>query len=138
MRVRFAQYMASRGYLSTEQALGMVVETGSFHELIGAIAMSHRLLDMAQLDHILSQLSGEKRFGEVAIELGYLAPEHLESLLHIQDIQEAMEFGESLIVHGMVNRSQLLEEMSKFFAQVDAAPDSAPLAAPDRFDPAAN
>ena len=64
MRVRFAQYMAARGYLDSEQAVAMVVESGSFHELIGAIALSHHLIDMAQLDHILSQLTGEKRFGE--------------------------------------------------------------------------
>ena len=123
MNIRFAQYLASRGYFDSEQVAGMVLEIGSFHELIGAIAMSHGLIDMTQLDHILSQLSGEKRFGEAAIELGYLNQPQLQALLQIQEIQEAMEFGESLIVRGLVTRLQLLEEVAKFFAQVDAADD---------------
>ena len=122
MRVRFAQYMVSRGYLDSDTAIGLAVESGSFHELIGAIAMSHRLIDMTQLDHVLSQLTGEKRFGEVAIELGYLTSEQIEAMLQIQEIQEAMEFGEALIVRGIATRAQLMEEMGRFFTQVDSEP----------------
>jgi hypothetical protein len=93
---------------------------------------------MGQLDHILSQLTGDKRFGEVAIELGYLTESQLEALLQIQDIQEAMEFGESLIVQGIVTRARLLEEMGRFFTQVDSG--TADEAAPRRcsVDPAHN
>ena len=120
MRSRFAQYMVDRGHLDAEEATVLAAEAASFREVVGAIALSPNLIDMEQLDHILSRLGKETRFGEAALELGYLTEPLLEALLAIQEMQEAMEFGESLIVRGMMSRAQMLAELSRFFNQVDS------------------
>lgn len=119
MRSRFAQYMAQRGHLSAVEATDLSLEAASFREVVGAIALSHNLISMEQLDHILSCLGRDKRFGEAAQELGYLTDGQIESLLAIQEMQEAVELGEALMVRGLLDRSGVLAELSRFFAQVD-------------------
>ena len=130
MRSRFAQYMVKRGYLSADEAGSLCLEAASFREVVGAIALSHNLISMGQLDHILSCLGKDKRFGEAALELGYLTDGQLESLLAIQEMQEAVELGEALMVRGSLNRSGILAELSRFFAQVDVVDSRELVAAP--------
>lgn len=134
MRSRFAQYMAQRGHLSVVEATDLSLEAASFREVVGAIALSHNLISMEQLDHILSCLGRDKRFGEAALELGYLTDGQLESLLAIQEMQEAVELGEALMVRGLLNRSGVLAELSRFFAQVDDVESRELVAAPPALD----
>jgi hypothetical protein len=119
MRVRFAQFLASRGYVSPQQADALVWRATNVREAIGAIALSHELIDLHQLDQILAHLWGERRFGEVAVELGYLTPAQVEALLAIQELQEAVEVGEALVIRALMTRAQLAAELHEFIRQVD-------------------
>ncbi len=110
--------MVDRGHLDAEEATVMAAEAASFREVVGAIALSHNLINMEQLDHILSCLGKDKRFGEAALELGYLTEPLLEALLAIQEMQEAMEFGESLIVRSMMSRAKMLAEWDAVVREV--------------------
>ncbi len=121
MRTRFAQFLTARGFLTRRQADQIAANLLSFREVIGAIAMSHGLLNMHQLDQILSRMHDGRRFGETAIEMGMLSSAQVDALLAIQELQEAVEVGESLMIHGAITRVRLVEELGEFLRQVDGA-----------------
>lgn len=118
MRVRFAQFVASRGYVAPARAHQLAKARPQFREVLGAIALGHGLITLEQLEDVLQHLAGDALFGEVAIRLGYLSPEHVDRLLAIQELQEAIEIGEALLLDGLIGRQQLLEELTSFFASV--------------------
>lgn len=84
--LQFALWLCTVGIVSPGAAYH-ACEYRLIHKTkLGAIALANRELTIAQTMEILRrQTSTKQRFGEIAIELGYLTSESLETLLAIQN-----------------------------------------------------
>ena len=115
MRARFARHLAARGLVNGEAAERAAAKAAEFRELAAALALRHDLLAPEQMDEVLNRLTSGAPFGRVARELGYLTEDQVDALSVIQDIQDALEVGQALILEGSLTRADLLREMVDFF-----------------------
>lgn len=119
MRESFVRYLAESGLVPEPEARRASSATLCFRELIGVIAVSHGLLTMQQVDTVLAHLTDGRRFGEVAVELGFLTPDQVRMLLEVQELHELVEIGEELLLRGILTRPQLAGALAGFFQTVE-------------------
>jgi hypothetical protein len=73
-------------------------------EPIGMIAASHGILNALQIDKILDrQRGGKDRFGEIAVNLGFLTHEQVQILIKIQEFRTSSEIAEALALSGVLS-----------------------------------
>lgn len=128
MRAQFAQHLAAKGVIDAAAAEQAATRSAEFRELAAAIALRHDLLAPEQMEEILNQLTPKARFSQVARDLGYLTGEQIDALSIIQDLQDVLEVGQTLILDGSLTRADLLKEMVDFFKRMESpgvAPDGA-------------
>jgi hypothetical protein len=119
MRTRFAEHLASKGLIDSAAAKRVVTRAREFREVEAAMALRHDLLGPEQMEEVLKRLSPTARFGRVARDLGYLSDEQVDTLSIIQDLQDALEVGQALILDGSLKRADLLREMVEFFSRTE-------------------
>jgi hypothetical protein len=119
MRARFARHLAANGLIDPAMAERAAVRAAEFREVAAAIALRHDLLAPEQMEEVLNRLTPETRFGQVARDLGYLTGEQVDALSVIQDLQDVLEVGQTLILDGALKRTDLLREMVEFFKQAE-------------------
>lgn len=81
----FGQFLLNKGHLSAEELLTVLNETDRTHVKLGTMAVSDRLLTVAQVEEIHAvQAREDKRFGQIAIEQGFMTADQLDALLASQ------------------------------------------------------
>lgn len=85
------------------------------HVTIGVLAVQEKFLDESQLCAVLDyqRLKGKGFFGEIAIELGFLSKDDVDTLLDMQEVKH-IRIGEVLVLFGAVTRKDMEEALKEF------------------------
>src|SRR5512133_2110359 len=103
MQHPFVEYLATRDLVTEVEVRQLEGTIRLAREPIGMIAVSHGLLSASQIDKILDkQRHSKDRFGEIAVELGFLTPEQVQTLVKIQELRTACAITEALALGGML------------------------------------
>ena len=103
MKVPFVRFLLSRGEISEEMADQIGRWPLRHREPIGMIAVDHGLIIGQQIDEILDrQRESKLKFGELAVEMGFLTPDKVRTLLHIQHSRMLTGTVEALALAGVV------------------------------------
>ena len=87
---------------------------------IGALSLRLDALNLEQIDAIIDrQELTPKLFGELAVELGFLSPEVVRRLLHLQKVHWALEFGEMLVLAEIIDLPDMLSLLARFIQGCD-------------------
>ena len=83
---------------------------------IGAIALRLGLLNLDQIDQILSVQENERRlFGQIAVSEKILSEEKIERLLAVQRMHHCVEHVEMLVMHEGLDVKLLLKNLSAYY-----------------------
>ena len=78
----FGNYLLSRNYVTQEQLFDAMQKQASQRIRLGTLAISDGLMTAEEVDNVVIQQTHEdKKFGELAIELGYLSNTQVMELL---------------------------------------------------------
>lgn len=81
----FGDYLVKNGKITKEQFVYVMEEQKKTRVKLGLIAVSEKMITDKQADEInRKQAVMDKRFGDIAVELGYLRPEQVTKLLSLQ------------------------------------------------------
>ena len=90
---------------------------------IGALSLRLDALTLENIDAIIEQQAREpKRFGELAVRLGFLSENEVARLLAIQQMHWALELGEMLVLAGLIDLPRLIELLARFLAEHPLTP----------------
>jgi len=110
----FGHYLFDEGLLTNEQLVEAIDYQAKCNLSLGKLAVREDYITAAEADKINDkQRSLDKRFGEVAIELGLLSDEQIESLLAIQK-KEKIFFGEILLRKNFLDEQTLNKALEEF------------------------
>ena len=88
----FGNFILNKGYLTKNQVLEALSIERETHVKIGVLAVNSGKISAEQVDQIhLFQQSTDKRFGEIAIEKGYLYP-YLTIQAYISENNELLSY----------------------------------------------
>lgn len=140
----FGTFLVERGLATAEQVLKAIDWQARSRPLIGRVALQTGKMSVEQVFDTLNRMPTiGKRFGEVALESGYLTEGDLAELLRLQ--QQTRPLGELLVEAGALSAAQLRAALEAFGHHADAHvlddPDAsadavAPLSSPESFAPA--
>jgi len=98
----FVEFLIEREVVPQNVAKRLI-ERQVIREPIGMIAASHGILNSIQIDLILDrQRGGKDRFGDIAVTLGLLTREQVETLIKIQEFRTSSEIAEALSLGGVL------------------------------------
>jgi hypothetical protein len=116
--LRFGQFLINKDLITEEDLNEALWLQRKATPPIGKLSVRGKKLSIKQVNRILSaQIDTAKKFGAVAIELGYLVQEDVDELLLIQKTSRP-KLGEILIQMGKIDRSRLGIELIKFEALI--------------------
>ena len=102
-------YMVTSGVLSKEQLSEAYHVQDIKRAKLGVIAVSEKLMTIAQAEQVNAlQATVDKRFGDIAIEKGYLTDAQVGRLLELQD-NSYLVFMQALIDHEFVTLEKIRE-----------------------------
>ena len=104
-------YLVGSGKISSEQLEVVVQQLDKIRVKLGLIAVAEGMMTLAQADEVNRlQSVMDKRFGDIAIEKGYLTDDQIGNLLKAQG-NTYMSFVQSLVNEGFVK----MEEIDSIF-----------------------
>ena len=87
-------------------------------EPIGMVAVGHGVLSADQIDGILDrQRESQKLFGEIAVELGFLTPEQVETLVKIQEFRVGAQISEALALAGVLSCEESIQYLGAYLVR---------------------
>jgi len=118
--VNFGEYLIEQNIIR-EQDLVRALEIQKTDQVaLGQLALQSGLIDNKQLFRILSRQrkpdEKEKSFGRLAVEMQYLNPEQVETLLERQTHTNRL-LGEILVSQGVVPKMELIKALKHFLSQ---------------------
>ena len=115
----FGSHLVERGIVTAEDVLTALERQRCRQRPIGQIALREGLLRVRDAFRILNEQGRHpgRLFGEVAVELGLMKPEDVESLLTKQR-QERPKLGEVLVEMGALSREQMEAELRVYLRAV--------------------
>lgn len=116
----FGEYLVQQAIIR-EQDLARALEIQKTDRVpLGQLALQTGLISNKQLFRILSRQrkpeEKDKTFGKLAVELEYLTPEQIETLLERQTHTNRL-LGEILVSQGLVSQMDLIKALKKFRSQ---------------------
>lgn len=110
----FGNYLLRKGIISQAQFDEIMVQQQISCAKLGLIAVAEKLLTMKQADEINElQRSMDKRFGDIAIEKGYLLPEEVTYLLNLQG-NPYLKFVQTCTDHHIMSIQELETQLEAF------------------------
>lgn len=120
----FGSYLIQKGIISTEQYAGIKAEQAKTRVKLGLIAVAEKLMTQEQADEVNEkQLVMDCRFGDIAVELGYLERNQVKNLLshqgnpYIQFTQAATDLG--FLTLEQIDEALLDFQKEKGFSSMD-------------------
>lgn len=112
----FIQYLLNHDLIPASASRCLSNHTCMIREPIGMIAVGHGLLGGPQIDKILDEQRGcSDRFGEIAIRLGFLTAEQVETLVKIQEFRTAVSITEALALAGIIKYEDAVRYLGRYF-----------------------
>jgi len=104
MQNPFVQFLIDRNLVPENIANRLFNDRQCPREPIGMIAVSHGLLQPNEIDIVLDrQKECGKLFGDTAVELGFLTPKDVETLVKVQEFRVMEEITEALALAGVLS-----------------------------------
>ncbi len=106
MKHPFAQFLIERDLVPKAAARRLIEQNRFLREPIGMIAVSHSLLKPDEIDVILDRQrvdQDRQRFGDIAVELGFLTRDQVETLAKIQEFRMSAHIAEALALAGTIS-----------------------------------
>ena len=114
----FLESLVIGGILTAEEAERVNQWTSYRREPIGSIAAEHDILTENQIDEVLNrELHSDRKFGEIAIECGYLTRPTVERLLQLQQYQMLTATIEPLVLSGRLTFTLAVGLLGTFLCQ---------------------
>lgn len=113
----FVKFLTDRDLIPPSASRHLAGARSLVREPIGMIAVGHGLLDVAAIDQILDrQQKSSDRFGEIAVEMGYLKPEQVHTLVKIQEFRTAGAICEALVLAGVLEYADAFRYLGAWLA----------------------
>ncbi len=110
----FGNYLMGKGVISQAQFDVILQQQQKTSVKLGLIAVSEKLLTVKQADEINEiQRRMDKRFGDIAIEKGYLLPEEVTYLLNLQG-NPYLKFVQTCTEHNIITVQELEAQLEAF------------------------
>ncbi len=115
----YARYLVRAGLVKAHEALLAMEMQQARRPLLGHLAKNERMLSAGQVEQIVeAQRAVQRRFGDLAVELNFLTPTQVLSLLQLQE-DETPTLNEVLIERGY-DRGQLERTLQQFLERNQA------------------
>lgn len=112
--VIIGNYLLEKGLITYEQFRDLLVEKNRVRVKLGLIAVAEGLMTKEEADRVNAlQTVMDKRFGDIAVERGYLAEGHVETLLKKQG-NAYLAFAQALEDQQLMSVDQLEQYMIDF------------------------
>jgi two-component system chemotaxis sensor kinase CheA len=111
--LRLATFLVERKVLTAEQALAALNNHRDQRPHLGSLAVELGMMSVDQLFEVINRMGAGDRFGQTAVDLGYLTGANLGRLLLLQE-QRTPPLHECLVANGTVDPSQLEAELAAF------------------------
>lgn len=107
--VLFGEFLITRGLATEEQILRALDSQKKSRPYLGTMAIMEKYLTMKDVYTILNRQvhEPEKKFGQIAIELGLLDEKKLDRILNLQKERTPPHVGELLVEQGVLTKDQL-------------------------------
>lgn len=113
----FGEYLVEQNIIQPEDLARALELQKTDRVPLGQLALQKGLIDNKQLFRILSRQrkpeEKDKTFGKLAVEMGYLSQEQVETLLERQTHTNRL-LGEILVSQGSVSQMELIKALKKF------------------------
>jgi len=117
MRKAFLEFLVSEGVLAPQRMSELQNLHKGASEPIGLIAFSFGLIGGGEIDLLLDHQRRDYRsFGQIAMEMGLLTRQQVQTLLMIQQMRGAVETAEALALAGVGSIEGLMASLGRFFA----------------------
>ncbi len=118
--MNFGEYLIEQSIIREPDLVRALESQKTDKVALGQLALQSGLIDNKQLFRILSRQrkpdEKEKSFGRLAVEMQYLNPEQVETLLERQTHTNRL-LGEILVSQGVVPRMELIKALKHFRSQ---------------------
>lgn len=106
--------LVERGIISKEKLRGLYRTMDESNARLGVIAVSERLITVAQAEEVNAMQATEDRFfGDMAVEQGYLSPRQVDRLLELQQ-NRFLVFSQALVDGGYMTMEELDAEIRDY------------------------
>ena len=110
----FSQYLLDEGITSPEQINAIKDAQKGTRVKLGLIAVSEKMITEKQADEInRKQALMDKRFGDIAVELGYLTDDQVGKLLKLQG-NPYMQFAQAASDNGILSLTEIEKHFQGF------------------------
>jgi CheY-specific phosphatase CheX len=110
----FGNYLMRKGVISQSQFDEIMLQQQKSCAKLGLIAVAEKLLTVKQADEINEiQRRMDKRFGDIAIEKGYLLPEEVTYLLNLQG-NSYLKFVQTCSDHNILSVKELEDQLEAY------------------------
>lgn len=110
----FGDYLVKNNYISCDQLADVKSSMAGTRVKLGLIAISEKMLTEKQSEEInRKQAILDKRFGDIAIELGYLTVDQLSHLLDMQG-NSYMQFCQTMTDKGLLTLDKIEELLAEY------------------------
>jgi hypothetical protein len=114
----FVEFLVERDLVPGEVGRQLAGQSKFIREPIGMIAVGHGLIRSDQIDEILDrQRECKQRFGQIAVELGFLADQQVETLIKIQEFRAAANIAECLALGGVLSFEDAAQYLGAFLVR---------------------
>lgn len=129
-----ANYLVNKSLISVEQYFGLFDELSKVRAKLGLIAVHEGLMTEYQADTVnMLQASMDMRFGDLAVEKGFLTPLQVEELLKKQG-DPYLSLAQALENMGIMNLNDLNGIMKKYQAENEMSSSSIEALKSDNID----
>lgn len=110
----FGKFLIDNEYLTPDQFLQIKLAEDKTRVKLGLIAVSEKLMTEAQTEKVnRKQMLEDRRFGDIAIELGFLTNLQVERLLSLQG-NPYMQFCQTVTDRGFMTLQQIEDTIQEF------------------------
>ncbi|HSW45133.1 MAG TPA: hypothetical protein VLM89_06140 [Phycisphaerae bacterium] len=114
----FVEFLIERDLIPPEIGRQLAEQCNIVREPIGMIAFSHGIIRSEEIDGILDrQRECKQRFGDIAVDLGILRREQVETLVKIQELRISGSIAEALALAGVVAFEDTAQYLGAFLVR---------------------
>lgn len=112
--IYFGEYLRRKGVLSEEQYTQLVKEIKSARLRMGLLAVVNEMMTEAQAEEVnMLQQMQDRRFGDIAVDKGYLTSDQVNALLKMQGDQYLLCI-QILTDHGYLSLEEIQSQLKQF------------------------